>query len=730
MHQTAVADPGDEYGHVADMAPCCLPQPVLQAPAQQGPLLRLRLMGHMDARGFADADVLPSGRKTRALLAITALAAPRPALRGRIADTLWSHRPEEQARASLRQEIHRLRAALGTAGEALQITRDHVSFGPSAVWTDVAEAMCADTDRNRSLSLLEGDLLDGLDGVDSGFDAFLAAERERLKDHSRSMAEALLSEQTAPDAEITAAQRLLRIDRSHEGAWRTLMRAYALQGETGMAVQAYERCRGALAGLIDAVPSPETQKLLCEIRGKPATRRPAVPQCAPRPDAGWQPGVVDAGRTSEPCPDASAEDGVAGGGGWEPGPGVSVGIVPMRVIGAGGSVGPDLAAAMSVEIAAALTRFRWISVVSSDSLALQAASPPGDGEIGRIFGIGFLVDGTVQMAGDRARITVRLHDLHGNQVAWARRFDCDTGDLFTLQEEIAAGTVAQIESEIRMAEVRRCARTPSADAYSLVLRAIPLIERMDRGGFMRAGEYLAKAVAIGPDHADPYAWYAYWHTFLASQDWADDRLAAVAIADKLADQAVVLDPCDARALAICGHVRASLLCEPAAGAAMHERALSLNPNLAMGWALSAAACAFLGDTDEAEQRAIRYRRLSPHDPDAFLFDGVSTLIHLLKHDHRSAVDSGRAVCGMNPAFSANFKPYLAALGHLGLAGEAARVRLRLLEIEPDFTVERFLSTTPISLERDFGHYAEGLRLAGVPDGGMQSVAAPAGVLMA
>jgi hypothetical protein len=44
--------------------------------------------GHMDARGFADADVLPSGRKTRALLAITALAAPRPALRGRIADTL------------------------------------------------------------------------------------------------------------------------------------------------------------------------------------------------------------------------------------------------------------------------------------------------------------------------------------------------------------------------------------------------------------------------------------------------------------------------------------------------------------------------------------------------------------------------------------------------------------------------------------------------------------------
>jgi len=78
---------------------------------------------------------------------------------------------------------------------------------------------------------------------------------------------------------------------------------------------------------------------------------------------------------------------------------------------------------------------------------------------------------------------------------------------------------------------------------------------------------------------------------------------------------------------------------------------------------------------------------------------------------------GRAVSEMNPTFSENFKPYLAALGHLGRAQEAALVRRRLLTLEPGFSVERFLAATPLERESDREHYAEGLRLAGVPDTG-------------
>src|SRR5581483_6287375 len=118
-------------------------------------VLRLRLIGQMEAWTITSENVLPSGRKTRALLAVLALSSPRPALRGRLAELLWSRRPEEQARASLRQEIHRLLESLAPAGtEILTVTRDHLSLRPGLVWIDVEEVMRATTDQPASLSLL------------------------------------------------------------------------------------------------------------------------------------------------------------------------------------------------------------------------------------------------------------------------------------------------------------------------------------------------------------------------------------------------------------------------------------------------------------------------------------------------------------------------------------------------------------------------------------------------
>ena len=91
------------------------------------------------------------------------------------------------------------------------------------------------------------------------------------------------------------------------------------------------------------------------------------------------------------------------------------------------------------------------------------------------------------------------------------------------------------------------------------------------------------------------------------------------------------------------------------------------------------------------------------------------VIHLMKRDYESAVAVGRAVSEMNPSFSATYKPYLAALGHLGRTQEAAVVRRRLLSIEPDFCIARFIATSPLERDSDRDHYAEGLRLAGVPE---------------
>jgi DNA-binding SARP family transcriptional activator/TolB-like protein len=670
-------------------------------------VVRLRLIGQMEAWTLTSENVLPPGRKTRALLAVIALSSPRPALRGRLAELLWSRRPEEQARASLRQEIHRLLECLAPSGtDILIVTRDHISLRPGVVWVDVEEVMRATTDQPASLSLLDGDLLEDLDGIDPTFDAWLTTERERLRDRARNVAEALLREQVEPEAAIPAAQRLLQIDRAHEGAWRALMRAHAARGERGMAIQAYDRCRAVLADLLDASPSAETQKLLAEIRGPSGSRMPLRPPSPPQP----QPKIVEDDEPPAVLEPKSVEIQPTRGG-------AHVGVMPLHLVGTTEEEA-HLAPGLAEEITTALARFRWMFVVASNSLARFAADTRDETAIRRTFGIDFLLDGSIQRVRNRLRITVRLLDLRaGNQVVWARRFDRQSNDLLSLQDEIASEVVAQIDPEILLIEAKRsAARTPTdATAYDLMLRAIPLIGRLEREPFMRAGEFLAHAIELEPDYAAAYAWYAYWQMFLVGQDWTDDPALVMEAAGQHAERAVVLDPFDARGLTIAGHVRAFLHRRLREAISLHERALSLNPNLAMAWALSAIAFAYMGDADEAERRNNRYKKLSPLDPHAFFYDAFFVLIHLMKRDYESAVAVARAVSEMNPSFSATYKPYLSALGHLRRPQEAAVVRRRLLAIEPDFTVERFIATSPLERDGDRDHYAEGLRLAGLPE---------------
>ncbi len=683
-------------------------------------VVRLRLIGQMEAWTVRSESVLPAGRKTRALLASIAMAAPRPVLRGRLAEQLWSRRPEEQARASLRQEIHRLLEALSPAEtDILIITRDHLTLRPGAVWIDVDEVMRATAAQPASLALLDGDLLEDLDGIDPNFDAWLNTERERLRDRARGIAESMLKEDLDPDAAIAAAQRLLTIDRSHEGAWRALMKAHAVRGERGLAVQAYDRCRAVLADMLDAAPSVETQKLLNEIRGPSHSRlplrppQPVPPAAAPDP---VDPPVVEPPVTREvaiaidhTAPAPRKRDPAASRGG------AHIGVMPFRLVGM-----PDedahLAPGLADEITNALSRFRWMFIVSSNSLGRFAEEHRDEAAIRREFGLDFLLDGSVQRAGSKIRISLRLLDLRANnQIVWARRFDRETNDLLSLQDEVAAEVVAQIDPEILLIEAKRSSNRSTTDstAYDLMLRAIPLIGRMEHDPYMQAGEHLANAITLDPDYAAAYAWYAYWHIFLVGQDWAEHPKAMMERAGELAERAIMLDPFDARGLAISGHVRAFLHRRLREAMVLHERALLLNPNLAMAWALSAVTYAYAGDLDEAERRNKRYKALSPLDPHAFFFDAFFVLIHLMKHDYETAINIGQRVSELNPSFTAGYKPYLAALGHLKRDEEIAVVRRRLLALEPDFTIERFLDNNPMERDADKQHYAEGLRLAGI-----------------
>ena len=650
-----------------------------------GKLLRLKLIGQMEAWTVSSESVLPLGRKTRALLAILALTAPRPMARVRLAELLWSRRPEEPARASLRQEVHRLVEALHPVhANILLPSRDRLGLDAELVWTDVNCVLNASVSDPAGLALLTGEVLDGFDGLDPMFDAWLVAERERIRDKARGVAEAMLRGVTEPTQVIRAARQLLALDKAHEGAWRALMVAQTALGERGLAIQAFEQCQAALADLLSASPSPETIRLIAEIRG-------GAPAAATQGADVELPATI---RSPRPLR-------------------AKLGVLPLR---AGvGAEHAHLSHSLPEDITAALARFRWIKLVPASSMA-QFSSRDG-AELHHTFGLDLLLDGRVQQVGDVVRVSVQLLDLRDDgELVWFHRYDQPVRDVAAHANSIATDIAAQLDGAVLLIEGRRASALPvaTASAYELVHRALPLITRFERGSFQQAGDLLSRAVLLEPEFAAAHAWRAYWLAFAIGQGWQGDTESALLAAGQHAERALTLDPQDARALTIIGHVRAYVHQQPSKALKFHERALVLNPNLAMAWGFAALTYTYLGDLDEASRRFDQYQRLCPVDSNAFFFASGMSLLALSRRDYGEAIRFGRRASELNPGFCAGLKHYLAALGHAGWEGQAGEVRQRLLAIAPDFSIAQFLARCPFEQQADREHYAEGLRRAGVP----------------
>ncbi len=654
-----------------------------------GALLRLTLIGRMQASTEQGPLGLPPVRKTRAVLAILALAGGQPVLRERLAQLLWSQRGRDQARASLRQSVHELQEALRVlSDDLLQADRYQLRLEPDLVSVDLLDVARATTLDPSPLALLERPLLEDLVGLDPAFDAWLQAERHRITQSATALAEALLAEQQGAAA-IAAAERVIAIEPGHESAWRTLIGALAARGDRAGAIAAFERCSAALAQAAGLTPSAETLSLLSRVR-------------AP---------------TADPGP-AAATDGLAvpppAGAGSRPRR-VRLGVMPLRALDAGQE--EPIALGLAEEITTALARFRWLFLISSLSLQHLVGTPPLAGEAWQRLDLDFLIDGSVQRGNGRVRVAVRLLDMRGEgEVIWTQRFERADDDILTLQSEVAGEIVAQVDPELLLYEGARAAPAGTHDvtAYDLLLRAIPAVYRLDEAGFRAAGEMLAQAVARDPQFAAAHAWWAYWHVLSVGQRWARDE-DAMARAGALAERAVRLDPSDARALTIAGHVEAFLHRRPDEAVLLHERALQLNPNLPLAWALSGLALAYRGEHEEAIRRLLQAKRLSPFDPHAFFFDMALMMPHLLRGEFDLAVLIGRRAAQLNPGFTSTLKGYLAALGHLGRREETDLIRARLLALEPGFSVTEALARSPLMRAEDRIIYAEGLRRAGLAE---------------
>lgn len=135
------------------------------------------LFGPFTILGPDGADLTPKSRKSRAILAMLAVAPRGSRSRVWLRDKLWSDRGEDQASASLRQALLDIRSALGpAAGQTLRADKHTVTLDLGLIRVDALEALAA-KGRAETVSASEH-FLEGIDVRDPEFEEWLTLERQ------------------------------------------------------------------------------------------------------------------------------------------------------------------------------------------------------------------------------------------------------------------------------------------------------------------------------------------------------------------------------------------------------------------------------------------------------------------------------------------------------------------------------------------------------------------------
>jgi DNA-binding winged helix-turn-helix (wHTH) protein/TolB-like protein/Flp pilus assembly protein TadD len=121
---------------------------------------------------------------------------------------------------------------------------------------------------------------------------------------------------------------------------------------------------------------------------------------------------------------------------------------------------------------------------------------------GRELGVDSVLEGTIQMAGERIRITARLVRTNDGKQLWTGQFDEKFNDIFAVQDSISERVAAALK--IRLAGREKKRYTENIEAYQLYLKGRFHALKLKRAEILKAISFYQEAIKIDPGYALAY----------------------------------------------------------------------------------------------------------------------------------------------------------------------------------------------------------------------------------
>jgi tetratricopeptide (TPR) repeat protein/predicted Ser/Thr protein kinase len=332
-------------------------------------------------------------------------------------------------------------------------------------------------------------------------------------------------------------------------------------------------------------------------------------------------------------------------------------------------------------------------------------------ELANDLGASFVVNGSVQRAGDALQVTVNLVRAD-DSIAWGAVLEGPASELFDIQRRLAAGVAAGLRLNLTPAEARELEEAPTedADAYAEFSQGRSLLERIhDPENIDRAIQLLESSIRRDPEFVLAYAALseAYWEKFERTKDsiWTDrsrtaaeesrrldpDHPAVLYALAKLyyetgdsdralevLERTLELQPGHDDALALRGRIHAESG-EVDEGAADIRKAIALRPNFWGHYDLLGLVYYRAGRPEEAIPAFRRVTELQPDLPNGFQSLGATYhsmgALDQAVSNYREAIERGHSWVALSNLGTIYYRR--------GQFAEAAEQYEKALELNPN-----------------------------------------------
>lgn len=184
----------------------------------------------------------------------------------------------------------------------------------------------------------------------------------------------------------------------------------------------------------------------------------------------------------------------------------SIAVLPFENL----SRDPDnayFATGIQDEILTRLAKIGALKVISHTSTQQYAARPGNLPEIARQLGVSYILEGSVQKAGDQVHINAQLIRAATDEHLWAESYDRKLENIFSVEAEVAASVAEALKAKLTHEEQQTITEqsTQNPAAYEAYLRGVARWRNVDTVKRLQATHDFEDAVRLDSQFVDAWA---------------------------------------------------------------------------------------------------------------------------------------------------------------------------------------------------------------------------------